>query len=438
MMLRAPDATSHQHKNMPPSLDLVKVYSLEAEPVVGDKVVLFSVHYGVKRSTDPTMRWKVTNSFARFKVLNVYIQKYAPKFIYSRFPKDGSLTSLRIRMSRKALENRRLMLDIWIREVVANAELFPEDVQMNLWDFMKVPAKVVGVLTQPASHGRWGGVGVATSKHHDDGHSTDSDPDPDHHRRRSHNGASRQSAARRSATQMASSPRSAAAPRQKSLLERFVRTARKPLRSLVQKLLDSALRVFLPSAPDGAATVILGRNERLVTARAAATGLPGNNLQGTVVAELFAHAVTFVAIALVVCAADAAVGPWLYRRFALCPTAASKLLVTSVAMYLHLVNRDCDRWDGDARAQPSYLLVQEHLRVFLDAPTFEYSDEVRARGIVGTAAVSAPSLSPPCISLCPVASPPPPSPPPAGAFFPFPGRRLELLNNFSIAAYRAI
>ena len=62
-------------------------------------------------------------------------------------------------------------------------------------------------------------------------------------------------------------------------------------------------------------------------------------------------------------AADAVVGPWLCQRFALCLTATSKLLVTSVVMYLHMVSRDCDRWDGEAKAQPSHLNVQEHLRV---------------------------------------------------------------------------
>jgi hypothetical protein len=253
---------------------------------------------------------------------------------------------------------------------------------MDLWDFMKVPAKVVAVLTQPAHPGRLIGAAAGTPRHHDDGHSTDSDADPahpDHRRRRSHNGAARHMYARRMLPPASSSPRSAAAPRTKSLVERFVRTVRKPLRNLAQKLVETMLGVLMPSAPEGAATVILGRNERMVTARAATSGMPGNTLQGTVVAELCAQAVTFVAIALVVFAADAVVGPWLCQRFALCLTATSKVLVTSVVMYLHMVSRDCDRWDGEAKAQPSYLKVQEHLRVFLDAPTFEYSDEVRVR-----------------------------------------------------------
>ena len=116
------------------TIDLVKVMSLDT--LYENKVFSFTVHFNLKR-TD--MKWQVTHSFARFKVLEMMVRKFAPKYIYSRFPGSGSLSSLRLRLSSKAVEHRRLMLDIWIREVVANGALFPDNIQSNLWDFMKIP-----------------------------------------------------------------------------------------------------------------------------------------------------------------------------------------------------------------------------------------------------------------------------------------------------------
>ena len=59
-------------------------------------------------------------------------------------------------------------------------------------------------------------------------------------------------------------------PRKKSVVERMLRTVRKKLRGVVNKVLSVLFHVLvptLPSAGEGIVTVCLGRNERMINGR---------------------------------------------------------------------------------------------------------------------------------------------------------------------------
>ena len=266
------------------SIDSIKVLSVDAEPVE-NKTFAFTVHFHEKNTN---AKWKITHSFARFKVLELFIRKRASKTIYSKFPRDGQLSILGIRR-KKDLENRRLMLDIWIREVVANTELFPEDIQMNIWDFMRVPPKVASSLRPRAPSLQSSTRSMNGGRLENDIESVESlsstpGSSAEHLTRSKKSGQAirglvrpnSRAAARWITTSKGSSSAHPSTltintvPRKKSVVERMLRTVRKKLRGVVNKVLSVLFHVLvptLPSAGEGIVTVCLGRNERMINGR---------------------------------------------------------------------------------------------------------------------------------------------------------------------------
>jgi hypothetical protein len=102
------------------SLDVIKIIAFEAEPVIDRIHYSYTLVFSVEKSN---IRWKVTHQFSRFKLLNLLIKRLAPCMICSKFPKDSTTTLLGLRVSQKAIDNHRLMLDIWIRELGASPKL---------------------------------------------------------------------------------------------------------------------------------------------------------------------------------------------------------------------------------------------------------------------------------------------------------------------------
>ena len=87
--------------------------------------------------------------------------------------------------------------------------------------------------------------------------------------------------------------------------------------------------------------------------------------------QLAAHLGAFLAIAAAVAVADHVMLAPLVRL-----TTACKVLVASGAMYCRLLLLDYDRMEGEATVgQPSYLRVQDALRLFLDLSTYEYAED---------------------------------------------------------------
>ena len=350
------------------TIDLVKVMSLDT--LYENKVFSFTVHFNLKR-TD--MKWQVTHSFARFKVLEMMVRKFAPKYIYSRFPGSGSLSSLRLRLSSKAVEHRRLMLDIWIREVVANGALFPDNIQSNLWDFMKIPVHKIPpkalvnssssltTVKSKASLSRTLSQRVSPKN-------TIIDNLDDQSRLRL-----------KSIIQPTATTILPTIPHKKSLVERGIRSLRKILRIIGMKTIN-ALFAMIPS-PDqeGISIVCLGRNERLLGGIPDSTHHAWESLCRRCSSSLlFTHGLMFLHIALCVMLFDYLVGKAICRHYGICMTNVGLIWCTSVIMYVQLLCMDYDRRDNEiSMSQSSCIKVQETLRVFLDAPLLEYTDEAR-------------------------------------------------------------
>ena len=353
------------------TIDLVKVMSLDT--LYENKVFSFTVNFSLKR-TD--MKWQVTHSFARFKVLEMMVRKFAPKYIYSRFPGSGSLSSLRLRLSSKAVEHRRLMLDIWIREVVANGALFPDNVQSNLWDFMKIPvhkippkaltSALTSVNRSKASLSRTLSQRVSPKNNF-----TDNMDDQSRLRLKS----IIQPSTTTTTTVLPS------LPYKKSILERIVRSLRKMLRAICMKTIN-ALSAMIPSSDqEGVSIVCLGRNERLLGATADTTNSLWDAFcrKHSFGSSLFLmHGLTFLHIAVCVMLFDYILGKYICRHYGICMTTTGLVLCTSLIMYFHLLCLDYDGRDHEiSMSQSSCIKVQETLRVFLDAPLLEYTDEAR-------------------------------------------------------------
>ena len=353
------------------TIDLVKVMSLDTS--YENKVFSFTVHFNLKR-TD--MKWQVTHSFARFKVLEMMVRKFAPKYIYSRFPGSGSLSSLRLRLSSKAVEHRRLMLDIWIREVVANGALFPDNIQSNLWDFMKIPVHKIPpkaltptltTVKSKASLSRTLSMRVSPK-----GNITDIMDDQSRIRLKS----IIQPTTTTSTTILPS------LPHKKSILERVVRSLRKILRIICMKAINSLSAMISSSDQEGVSIVCLGRYERLLVASSDTLNNAWDalyhrrNSNGS--SLLFMHGLMFVHIAMGVMLLDYIFGKAICRHYGICMTNTGLVLCTSLIMYFQLLCLDYDGRDNEVSMnQSSCIKVQETLRVFLDAPLLEYTDEAR-------------------------------------------------------------
>jgi len=158
----------------------------------------------------------------------------------------------------------------------------------------------------------------------------------------------------------------AAGPRKKGVPERLLRTIRRKAINLWLAACRAAAGVLGLHPAAGATTVCVGRNERLLL-----TGSSGAEAGGFL-NQLAAHLGTFVAIAAAVAVADVL----LVAPFVAHLSTACKAWVVGVAMYCRLLLLDYDRMEGEATAgQPSYLKVQDALRVFLELSTYEYAED---------------------------------------------------------------
>ena len=87
--------------------------------------------------------WEVKHKYANFKSLHEFILVSAPLFVSAEFPKNFKSFTSSLLSGADHAESRRCGLEIWLNEVLANYELFPEkSIQAELDAFVKVPLGV--------------------------------------------------------------------------------------------------------------------------------------------------------------------------------------------------------------------------------------------------------------------------------------------------------
>jgi hypothetical protein len=336
------------------SMDAIKIIAFDAAEPINDRVHhSYTLIFSVEKSN---IRWTVTHQFSRFKILNLLIRKLAPKLIYSKFPKDGTTTLLGLRLSKKAVDNRRLMLGIWIREVVANFEIFPEEIAQSLNDFIKAPKKITTVL----------GKKFASTAHTDDltlnsaplfsggrKHLDLGSLNPLAHDARSLNKDSR------------NIPISNGKKRSKvEALIRFIQgTASRALRTLLEK-------VFTLNDYEGTTTICLSRTAQLVMIGSAYS-------RSSFIAEIYMQFSLYAQLYLATLLLNQTAGYILYYSCGFYITSPGVIFLSSLAMYINLLCADYSRADEEIGGHTtSCSVVQESLRKFLNAPTFEYTDKI--------------------------------------------------------------
>ena len=270
------------------------------------------------------------------------------------------------------------MLEIWIREVVAMVELFPSEIQSNLLDLMKIPSKIAtnlrlnksGNLSRPGSRAR-----IEQEQDSDD--STSSANAHDRPTRKSMISVVHARNLLRSSSILLPTKSSVVAPRKKGMLERMLRTGRKKLRQMCAVLPNTLYSLVVSPTDECTSTVCLGRNERLINKAGLGLG-PGfgdsSTLQERFFLQMMHYVEMYVYIVVCVMMVDYTVGPWARVRYGLCLSTTAKVLIASCYMMAYLLCLDYDRLDGEEGGLP-YLRIQQLLRVFLDSPTFEYTEE---------------------------------------------------------------
>ena len=333
---------------MIPSVDVIKIIAFEAEPVIDRVHYTYTLVFTVDKNN---VRWKVTHQFSRFKILNLLIRKLAPKLIYSKFPKDSTTTLLGLRVSKKAVDNRRLMLDMWIREVVANFEIFPEEIAQSLTDFIKAPKKVTTVLEKSfssnsdenPSHFISATVGTVTGR----GSSSNNIITCSTHDARK-----------------CVNSQPLTAPKKKRRIELIVRS----ITQLCSKV-TSKLSMLLNTNVQGTSTVCISRTEKVVNINRFISS-------GIFLGELLEHLTCYGQIYIITSVLNNTVWLLLFVWVDFSFSSAMVLLLASFAMSFQLIRSDCVKDDEATAYTPSHLTVQETLRTFLNSPHLEYSDKI--------------------------------------------------------------
>lgn len=335
-------------------MDVIKIIAFDAAEPINDRVHhSYTLIFSVEKSN---IRWTVTHQFSRFKILNLLIRKLAPKLIYSKFPKDGTTTLLGLRLSKKAVENRRLMLGIWISEVVANFEILPEEIAQSLNDFIKAPKKITTVL----------GKKFASSAHTDD-LTLNTAPLFSGGRRQFDLGSSNllNVDARSYGKDSRNAPISNGKKRSKvEALIRFIRgTSSRVLRTLLDKILTM-------NDYEGTSTICLSRTAQLII-------IGSTDTRNGFITEIYTQFSLYAQFYLATLLLSQTAGCILYFSFGFYITPPGVVFLSSLAMYVNLLCADYSRADEDISGHPSScFVVQESLRKFLNAPTFEYTDKV--------------------------------------------------------------
>ncbi len=120
----------------------VAIESLKVDVKFGpveDKIEqLFTLVFSLKG--DSNTQWETNYRFAKFSELNKQINHAAPNFISTDFPKaHRSRTALGMKIADEKLEERRNVLNLWLREVIANYDLLADNLREVLLEFIKVP-----------------------------------------------------------------------------------------------------------------------------------------------------------------------------------------------------------------------------------------------------------------------------------------------------------
>lgn len=339
-------------RNMNVSMDIIKIIAFVAEPVIErGHHYTYTLVFSVDKSN---IRWKVTHQFSRFKVLHLLIRKLAPKLIYSKFPKDSTTTMLGLRLSKKAVDNRRLMLDIWIREVVANFEIFPEEIVASLNDFVKAPKRITTVLAK--SFSRSASAGDLSHAYA-----------PLHADNRKQSAPNVLSTNEYKGSNYDSSKSQGGNNKKKPVIEILVRMMIRII-SWIQLKLSRIIASW--SDRDRISIICLSRTDRLTVARK-------NDNVSSFAHDMRSHLTVYSQFYFATTVLNQIFGGFIYNYSGIYLSPTALLLCTSLIMYIHLQSRDYITDDELSTAyRPSYLLVQESLRKFLNAPTLEYTDKI--------------------------------------------------------------
>lgn len=332
-------------------MDVIKIISFDAEPVIDRIHHTYTLIFSVEKSN---IRWTVTHQFSRFKILNLLIRKLAPKLIYSKFPKDGTTTLLGLRLSKKAVDNRRLMLGIWIREVVANFEIFPEEIAQSLNDFIKAPKKITTVLGKKFANSAYAddltGPLFSSGRKQFDGSNANSFVGLD---ARSFNKDSRHL--------------SNLNGRKRSKVERSIRFIKGSCSRIIRSLLEA---LFTVDGCEGTSTICLTRTEQIIM-------IGSIDSRSAFISEIYGQFSLYAQFYLATLLLNQTAGFIINCSCGFCLTSPGVIFVSSLVMYINLLCTDYTRADEELSGhQTSCALVQESLRKFLNAPTLEYTDKI--------------------------------------------------------------
>ena len=119
---------------------------LEHGPIIGSQQT-FTMTY--KLCIDPfyyvdnhnSFTWKINYQYGHFKDLDDLINSIGNNnnFIHSDFPINYRKTAIGFKLTPSKLEERRYMLELWIKEVLANYCNFPYLIRSNIENFIDIP-----------------------------------------------------------------------------------------------------------------------------------------------------------------------------------------------------------------------------------------------------------------------------------------------------------
>ena len=83
--------------------------------------------------------WKINYQYNHFKDLNDIINNIGNNYIHSEFPINYRKTSIGLKLTSSKLEERRYMLEIWIKELLASYCTVPYLIKSNIENFIDIP-----------------------------------------------------------------------------------------------------------------------------------------------------------------------------------------------------------------------------------------------------------------------------------------------------------
>jgi len=83
--------------------------------------------------------WKINYQYNHFKDLNDIINNIGNNYIHSEFPINYRKTSIGLKLTSSKLEERRYMLEMWIKELLANYCNLPYLIKSNIENFIDIP-----------------------------------------------------------------------------------------------------------------------------------------------------------------------------------------------------------------------------------------------------------------------------------------------------------